>query len=58
MHCAVGLAWMQWVVLVSLLCCCVYYDACAIVLDLSYLVSFGTMRIEFFSSIWFLCSVS
>ena len=52
-HCAVELVMMQWVVLVSLLCCCVYFDAYAIVLVLLYLVSYGTMkRIEFFSSTW------
>ena len=51
MHCAVELVMMQWVVLVSLLCYCVYSSAHAIVLVLLYLVYYGNQkRIEFFST--------
>ena len=52
------LTWMQWVVLVSLLCYYVYSSACDVVLVLLYLVSIATMKIEFFSSTWFVCWVS
>ena len=51
------LTWMQWVVLVSLLCYYVYSSACDVVLVLLYLVFFATMKIEF-SSTWFACLVS